>query len=288
LEGNIEKHVELTRITPREIPQHACARPPKRTTIATIPPTTEEPMTTKKEYVDKPIEFLLQSAYSANKGLRWRRKQLGLAESDVKDERFRQCLLSDYLSLKADLLVTKGQTQTDPPNQHWKRGDHGQWASRVQRNNPHTMAYLCSVAWDVSINLPRTLQRRSYGIMTKATPKPTTGVKKSKGLSVIEDRVYARATYTATYLFTLDYVKRTKATYHDRWPTNDRVREWKARAAQAWKYSTMAQREVWDMKAREHNNQQPLIAERVIQSLQTNASKSYGVVSLDIGEWCSA
>jgi hypothetical protein len=88
-EGNIEKHVELTRITPREIPQHACARPPKRTTIATIPPPTEELVTTRKEYVDKPIEFLLQSAYSANKGLRWRRKQLGLAESDVKDERFR-------------------------------------------------------------------------------------------------------------------------------------------------------------------------------------------------------
>jgi hypothetical protein len=121
LEGNIEKHVELTQITPREIPQHACARPPKRTTIATIPPPTEEPMTTRKEYID---------------------------------------------------------------------------------------------------------------------------------LSVIEDRAYARATYTAMYLFTLDYVKRTKATYHDRWPTNDQVREWKARVARAWKYSTMAQREVWDMKAR--------------------------------------
>jgi hypothetical protein len=124
--------------------------------------------------------------------------------------------------------------------------------------------------------------------MTKVTPKPTTGVKKIKGLSVIEDRAYARATYTATYLFTLDYVKRTKTTYHDRWPTNDQVREWKARAARAWKYSTMTQREVWDMKAREHDNQQPLIAERVIQSFQTNASKSYGAVSLDIGEWCSA
>jgi hypothetical protein len=288
LEGNTEKHIELTRITPIEIPQHARARPPKRTTIATIPPPTEELMTTRKEYIDKPIEFLLQSAYSANKGLRWRRKQLGLAETDVKDGRFRQCLLSDYLSLKAYLLVTKRQTQTDAPNQHRKRGNDGQWTSRVQRNNPHTMAYLCSVAWDVSINLPRTLQRRSYGIMTKATPKPTTGVKKMKGLSVIDDRAYAKATYTATYLFTLDYVKRTKDTYHDRLPTKDQVGEWKARAARAWRYSTKAQREVWDMKAREHENQQPLIAERVIQSLQTNASKSYGAVSLDIGEWCSA
>jgi hypothetical protein len=157
LEGNIEKHVELTRITPSEFPHHACARPPKQTTIATIPPPTEEPMMTRKEYVDKPIKFLLQSAYSANKGLRWRRKQLELAESDVKDERFRQCLLGDYLSLKAYLLDMKRQTQTDAPNQHWKRGNNGQWASRVQRNNPRTMAYLCSVAWDVSINLPRTL-----------------------------------------------------------------------------------------------------------------------------------
>jgi hypothetical protein len=125
--------------------------------------------------------------------------------------------------------------------------------------------------------------------MAKAAPKPTTGVKKIKGLSVIKDRAYAQATYTATYLFTLDYVKRTKqATYHDRWPSNEQVREWKARAARAWKYAAKAQREVWDMKAREHRNQQPLIAERVIQSLQTNASKSYGAVSLDIGEWCSA
>jgi hypothetical protein len=92
----------------------------------------------------------------------------------------------------------------------------------------------------------------------------------------------------ATYLFTLDYVKRTKATYHDRLPTKDQVGEWKVRAARAWKYSTMAQREVWAVKEREHDNQQPLIAERVIQSLQTNASKSFGAVCLDIGEWCSA
>jgi hypothetical protein len=123
----------------------------------------------------------------------------------------------------------------------------------------------------------------------KATPKPTTGVNKIKGLSVIEGRAYAQATYTATYLFTLDYVKHTKATYHDRWPSNNQVKEWKARAARAWKYSTnKAQREVWGMKAREHDNQQPLITERVIQSLQTNASKSYGAVFLDIGEWCLA
>jgi hypothetical protein len=80
--------------------------------------------------------------------------------------------------------------------------------------------------------------------MTKAAPKPMTGVKKIKGLSVIEDRAYAQAMYTATYLFTLDFVKRIKAAYHDRWPTNDQVREWKARATHAWKYSTKAQREV--------------------------------------------
>jgi hypothetical protein len=109
--------------------------------------------------------------------------------------------------------------------------------------------------------------------MTKVAPKPTTGVKKIKGLSVIEDRAYAQATYTATYLFKLDYVKRTKATYHDKWPTNDQVREWKARAARAWKYSTMAQKEA---SMGHEGNQQPLIAERVVQSLQTNASKSYG------------
>jgi hypothetical protein len=158
LEGNIEKHVELTRITPGQITQHTCVRPPKQTTIATIPPPTEEPMMTRKDYVDKPIEFLLQSAYSANKGFKWRRKQLGLAENDVQNERpLRQCLLSDYLSLKVYLLVTKRQTQTDAPSQHWKRGNDGQRASRLQRNNPHTIAYLCSVTWGVSINLPRTL-----------------------------------------------------------------------------------------------------------------------------------
>jgi hypothetical protein len=123
--------------------------------------------------------------------------------------------------------------------------------------------------------------------VTKAAPKPTAGAKKIKGLSVIEDRAYAQASYT-TYLFTLDYVKRTKATYHNRWPSNDQVKQWKAWAARAWKYSTKAKREVWDKKAREPETQQPLIAERVIQSLQTNASKSYGAVSLDIGEWCLA
>jgi hypothetical protein len=198
-------------------------------------------------------------------------KTVGVRGSDVKDERFRQCLLSDYLSLMAYLQFTTTLTQTDGPNQHRKRGNDGQWASQTQRNNLHSIAYLCNVTWDVSINLRHNLHRRSYGIMKKATPKSATGVKKIKGLSVIEDRAYAKATYTATYLFTLDYVKRTKATYHDRLPTKDQVGEWKARATHAWKYSTMAQREVWAMKEREHDNQQPLITERVIQSLQTNA-----------------
>jgi hypothetical protein len=188
-------------------------------------------MMARQEYIDKPIKLLLHSAYSTNKGLRCRRKQLGLVGSEVKDERFRQCLLSNYLSLKAYLQLTTTLTQTDGPNQHRKRGNDGQWASRTQRNNPHSIAYLCNVAWDVSISLPRNLQRRSYGIVKKVTPKPATGVKKIKHLSVIEDRAYAKATYTATYLFTLDYVKCTKATYHDRLPTKDQVGEWKARAA---------------------------------------------------------
>jgi hypothetical protein len=118
-------------------------------------------------------------------------------------------------------------------NQHRKRGNDGQWANRIQRSNPHIISYLCNVAWDVSINLPLNLQRRSYGIVTKAAPKPTTGVKKTKGLSVIEDRAYAQAMYTATCLFTLDHVKRSKAAYHDRWPSNHQVKEWKARAARA-------------------------------------------------------
>jgi hypothetical protein len=288
LEGSIEKSVELARITPVQIPQHASVCPPRGTTIATIPPPTEETMMARQEYIDKPIKLLLHSAYSTNKGLRWRRKQLGLVGSDVKDERFRQCLLSDYLSLKAYLQLTTTLTQTDGPNQHRKRVNDGQWASRTQRNNPHSIAYLCNVAWDVSINLPRNLQRWSYGIVKKATPKSATGVKKIEVFLVVEDRAYAKATYMATYLFTLDYVKRTKATYHDRLPTKDQVGEWKTRAARAWKYSTMAHREVWAMKEREHGKQQPLIAERVIQSLQTHATKSFGAVCLDIGEWCSA
>jgi hypothetical protein len=159
LEGSIKKNIELTRITPVQIPQHASVlRPPKRTTIATITPPTEETMMARQEYIDKPIKLLLQLAYSTNKGLRWRRKQLGLVGSDVKDERFRQCLLSDYLSLKAYLQFTTTLTQTDGPSQHCKRGNDGQGSSQTQRNNPpHSIAYLCNVAWDVSINLPRNL-----------------------------------------------------------------------------------------------------------------------------------
>jgi hypothetical protein len=76
----------------------------------------------------------------------------------------------------------------------------------------------------------------------------------------------------------LNYVKQTKATYHDRCPMNDQIRGWKAHEPHAWKYSRKAQQEVWDMRAREHDNQQPLIAERLIESLQTNALKWYGAV----------
>jgi hypothetical protein len=137
LEGSIEKNVELARITPVQIPQHASVRPLQRTTIATTPPPREETMMARQEYIDKPIELLLHLAYSTKKGLRWRRKQLGLVGSDVKDKRFRQCLLSNYLLLKAYLQLTTTLTQI---------GNYGQWASQTQRNNPHSIAYLCIVA----------------------------------------------------------------------------------------------------------------------------------------------
>jgi hypothetical protein len=64
----------------------------------------------RKDHVDQPIKFLLQSAYSANKGKRWKRKELGVVDRDVKNEKFRQCLLSNYLSLKAFLIVAKTHT----------------------------------------------------------------------------------------------------------------------------------------------------------------------------------
>jgi hypothetical protein len=39
---------------------------------------------TRKDHVDQQIKVLLHLAYSANKGKRWRRKQLGLVDSDLK------------------------------------------------------------------------------------------------------------------------------------------------------------------------------------------------------------
>jgi hypothetical protein len=177
LEGTIEKRIKFTRITPVQIPQHANVGLPKQITIATKSTPTENPMPARKDFIDKPIELLLQSVYSCNKGLRWRRKQLGLVASDIQDERFRQppeqLLVAQGILTSNKVVVTDNCTQA---NQHRKRGNDGQWANRIQRSNPHTIAYLCNVAWDVSINLPRNLQRRSYGIVTKTMPKSTTGV----------------------------------------------------------------------------------------------------------------
>jgi hypothetical protein len=63
LEGTIKKCIELTPITPVQIPQHACVRASKRTTIATKSTPTENPMMARnKDYIDKPIKLLLQSA----------------------------------------------------------------------------------------------------------------------------------------------------------------------------------------------------------------------------------
>ncbi len=54
------------------------------------------------------------------------KKTVGVSGGDVQNKRFRQCLLSDYLLLKAYLQVTKmqTQTQTDAPNQHRKSGNN--------------------------------------------------------------------------------------------------------------------------------------------------------------------
>jgi hypothetical protein len=79
--------------------------------MTTVKPTKEQ--MTREDHVDQPIKILPQSAYSANKHYRWRRIQLGLLASDVEDERFRQCLFSDYLSLKEGILASNKDTDTD-------------------------------------------------------------------------------------------------------------------------------------------------------------------------------
>jgi hypothetical protein len=73
---------------------------------------------TQQHHEDQTIDSILQSAFSANKGLRWRRKQLGFVNTDVKSQGFRQCLLSDFFSLEESLCAMA--TYSHAPNLHGK------------------------------------------------------------------------------------------------------------------------------------------------------------------------
>jgi hypothetical protein len=109
----------------------------------------------------------------------------------------------------------------------------------------------------------------------------------SKRLVSSGQQSLAQSTRKALYLFILDYLRQMKAMYHNRWPTRDQITELRGHAARTWKYSTKAHQNLWDMWPREHDDQQPLMTERIVISLPMAALKSFGAVALDIGEWCS-
>jgi hypothetical protein len=98
--------------------------------------------------------------------------------------------------------------KTDAPNQHHKRGNNGQWAPiriQMQQSTQHCLPLQHHLG---RVNQPTT--HASMSVLRnydESNAKLMTGVKKVKGLSVIEDRRYAQAMYAALYLFALDYLK---------------------------------------------------------------------------------
>ena len=104
---------------------------------------------------------------------------------------------------------------------------------------------------------------------------------------MIDNRAAARLRYTANNLLVQNYVARQQQHHATLAYENMAAKrgEWQASASIAWGKLHDADLEVWRLHERHHDAVQPYIADRIIEAIRRNPTKSYKKIAEETGSW---
>jgi hypothetical protein len=105
---------------------------------------------------------------------------------------------------------------------------------------------------------------------------------------VISNRELAKSVYTAKHLFALNQCRHEKNTSLDLQSTKAGYAERYALALVQYDHLTTGMKDRWEMEARSHDEQQPMIQSRITDMLKDNPKISWESLELAIDRWCCA
>jgi hypothetical protein len=235
----------------------------------------------------------LVSAASSGRGGGWRRRDLNLSTGTGT-----RLIALEKQQLLLEAMLLEEHIALEHTNMHCERyRGHGpkkmRFTKRSTLHNPLTMKYLVEYSWGLSnrylARLRAKVQKTSVG---HGTAVPITGMveKAAAALlpsqSVIENREAAARTFTARTLYVDAYCRRTAAIELDSIDREEYGLR-RAKGAALWEASAVAERRLWDAKARAHVERQPEINPLLVAALKQNPASSWFRLSGVINNWCS-
>eukprot|EP00978_Attheya_sp_CCMP212_P045779 scaffold360211_cov63-Attheya_sp.AAC.1 len=187
-----------------------------------------------------------------------------------------------------------------------KQTGNGCWKATPTKQNPLSFGRL-AFAWDVAANFPKkayqaVYQLDHYKVLTSNNvackkrnreeergEEEVEGRKKALGLSVIEDRDYARSIFIPQYFYEKKYVARKtqEAQTAGIRASRQDVGTFRKESQQKWKYLSDKDREPYNLLAPISDADQPSIKDRIIEALKQNVTTTWWKVATDINDWCS-
>ena len=159
-------------------------------------------------------------------------------------------------------------------------------------HNPLSMKHLC-FAWDVSKNRPRSAYLETVENDGKSAyvlqKELETGIIRPVGAksmtSVIDCRATALKIFTPEKLFVIDRIKVYVA--QNVCISRKERADKEAQLRDTFRKLGRDDRQLWESRARSHDERWPEIRDSIIVSLQNNGTKGFRQVEEDIRGWCS-
>jgi hypothetical protein len=249
----------------------------KRRRVTVTPPKVTEPERQLS------LKEALEDAHCRKRQKGWRAKDLGLVDATRTERRkFMVYDIAEFRGLRSNL----------EKQQHTERGSNGEFVKKAKSSNsiktsnagPLTNQFLAD-AWKVSRQSLHEMMKLSPQDFLK--PKPLTASQKS----VIECREAAKAYYTPRRLYITHYIRANKdkisGLAYEQSVLTAKCYIWGEEAKGLWVCLDDNEKGVWEFKARNHDERQPLIRDQILDSLRRNPAISFEKLAADIDHWCS-
>jgi hypothetical protein len=238
-----------------------------------------------------PLEKLiaiLQDGASKGKKKGWYLKELRVTDKEKKrlSNVETQRLWTEVQLLESYLNYSQSRKQ------RWKKNNiTGKFMKSSATSKALTTTYLVETAYGRGNLFLLRLRKKARGsdgsISSVIPPKGKKNDHIDRHRCIIEDREMAKSKYTAKHLYALNARRDDLAKFSTQ--SREAHRERYKKAADEYdELETDSTKRNWEMVAREHDEQQPNIKNRIIEALKANPKVSWQALEETIQHWCSA